>query len=264
MLRHRTIPAVISLKTLNPRIPPLETDGTCIPTTSRPWLDPPGGARRLALLNNFGAAGSNAALLLEEAEDSPRAAGAPPAVVLGISCDSEAALEAQRAAYIRHLEDKVVDGTNLGDVGYTATARRQTYRFRLAAAGRTKEEVVADLRRAQAVHADSPAGKTVFVFSGQGGQHVGMGRGLYETVPSFKKIVDECHAKLVAWGYPGILGVISPEEGKEEEDFRAFQSAVFVLECALAQMWTSWGVKPDAVVGHRCVFHIKRAPRKLS
>ncbi|KIP05128.1 hypothetical protein PHLGIDRAFT_36582 [Phlebiopsis gigantea 11061_1 CR5-6] len=80
--------------------------------------------------------------------------------------------------------------------------------------------------------------------------YVAMGRGLYGSVPSFKSTVDRCHEKLVVWGYPGILGVICPREGQAEGDFRSFQAAVFVLECALAEMWTSWGVRPDAVVGH--------------
>ena len=67
MLQKQTIPAVISLKKLNPRIPPLSQDGTVIDTELTSWSAPSDGSPRLALLNNFGAAGSNGALILEEA-----------------------------------------------------------------------------------------------------------------------------------------------------------------------------------------------------
>ena len=253
MLRNRTIPAVISLKTLNPNIPSLEADHTCIPTQLGPWNAPQDGSRRLALLNNFGAAGSNAALLLEESADPARPVeSAAPAFVVGFACDSEEAVETQRAAYIRHLEENVHDALALTDFAYTSTARRQLFRYRLAGAGKTKEELITDLRRSQVMQVgDAAAGKTVFVFSGQGGQYVGMGAGLYKTLPAFRQIVDKCHEKLVAWGFPGILSIINPAEGETDGDFRAFQSAVFVLEYACAAMWKSWGIKPDAVAGHR-------------
>lgn len=255
MFRKNTIPPVISLKSLNPNIPDLATDGTCIPTQCLPWHAPHDGGRRLALLNNFGAAGSTVAMVLEEPPTAPpRPSTTAPAFVVGISCDSEAALETQRAAFLRHIDEHAPDARALTDLTYTAVARRQQFRYRLAAAGATREELVAALRRAEVMQVGNDApGKTVFVFSGQGGQYVGMGAALYRTLSAFRAIVDSCHKKLLAWGFPGILDIINPEDGQKDEDFRAFQSAVFVLEYALAAMWKSWGLKPDAVVGHRSV-----------
>ena len=251
MLRHRAIPPVISLKNLNASIRGLDEDHTVIPTSRMEWKKPTDGGKRLALLNNFGAAGSNAALILEEHENDARSVeSAAPAFVVGISCDSEEALEHQRVAYIKHIDEDVSDTLALSDTSYTATARRQMYRYRLAAAGTTKEEVVAELRRAQPVHVPDSKGRTVFVFSGQGGQYVGMGQQLYKTLSAFREIVDHCHEKLVKWGYPGVLDIINPG-GEVEEDFRGFQEAVFVVEYGLAEMWKGWGVKPDAVAGHR-------------
>lgn len=260
MLRNRTIPAVISLKQLNPNIPDLASDGTCIPTTNVPWNAPHDGGRRIALLNNFGAAGSNVAALVEEAPEAPLVPSASGQVcvgafVVGIACDSEEAVETQRAAYVRHIETKVHDAQGLADFAYSATARRRAHRYRIAASASTKEGVCEALKRAQIVQAfDSAPGKIVFVFSGQGGQYIGMGKELYKTLPAFAKVVDECHEKLLSWGFPGILGLVSPaEDAPVEGDFRAFQQAVFVLEYALAMMWTSWGITPDAVAGHRYV-----------
>jgi acyl transferase domain-containing protein len=66
MLRHKMIPAQVSFKQLNPKIPCLDIDNTVISTENIPWLPPPGVKRRFALINNFGAAGSNAAMIIEE------------------------------------------------------------------------------------------------------------------------------------------------------------------------------------------------------
>ena len=252
MMRHRTIPAVISLKNLNPNIRDLASDGTCIDTQLGPWHDTRG--QRLALLNNFGAAGSNAALILQEGpESSGTRETQATCVLVGLSCETEEALEEQRSAYIKHLEDEVHDSSALENFAYTATARRQAFRYRIAAHGQTKEQVCASLRAAQVMQVNDVQGKLVFVFSGQGGQYAGMGSGLYNSNAAFRQTVDYCHEKLVAWGFPGIMDIIHPSSGNQEDDFRAFQSAVFVLECALASMWASWGIYPDAVAGHRSV-----------
>ncbi|GBE80926.1 Orsellinic acid synthase [Sparassis crispa] len=255
MMRKRTIPAVISLKQLNPRIPELSIDGTCIDTRLTPWSAPADGDKRLALLNNFGAAGSNGALILEEppVPQSSGTASAPTAVVVGFSCDSEAAAAELRRSYLQYVDESVHDQLSLADFAYTATARRKLYRYRVAASGKTKAELCANLKDAKMIEVEKSAGKTVFVFSGQGGQYVGMGANLYKSTPAFRRIVDECHSKLISWGYPSILSVIRPSgdaDSASADSFEVFQSAVFVLEYALASLWMSWGVRPDAVAGH--------------
>ena len=263
MLRNRIIPPVISLKQLNPRIKDLASDGTCIDTELVPWYhgrSGSGSGKRLALLNNFGAAGSNAAMILEEASlPSRNDTSRPHAFVLGLSCDSQEALEQQRSAYLQLLKDEISDSnvTALGDLAYTSTARRQQHRFRLAVAGQSREELCANLEKASPVDLRDVQHKVVFVFSGQGGQYGGMGAKLYQTVPTFREVVDYCDRKLVEWGFRSILPIINPAEGEQtEEDLQAYQCAVFALECALASMWTSWGLEPDAVAGHRYVLHL--------
>lgn len=256
-MRHHTIPAVISLKSLNPNICDLASDCTCIDTKLTPWPYPQfrGEEGRLALLNNFGAAGSNAALILQEGPLRTTSSKVllSTSLVIGISCETEEALETQRFAYIKELEDNIHDDSALRDFAYTATARRQTFRYRLAGFGKNKAELCASLRAAHAIQIHEVRGQTVFVFSGQGAQYSGMSASLYGSSLAFRQTVDQCHSKLIEWGYPGIKGILTPSEGCEEEDFRCLQSAVFVLECALASMWISWGVQPDAVAGHRSV-----------
>ncbi|CAL1711886.1 unnamed protein product [Somion occarium] len=251
MFQNDVIPATISLKRLNPQIVPLHLDGTRIDTESCLW--PKGQKKRLALLNNFGAAGSNAALLLEEPPElltTPATLG--NSVVLGLSCNSEEALVTLRTAYIRLLNDEVLDAPSLINIAYTSTARRQLYQYRVSVSGRSRRELVDKLENANFVDVEKP-GKTIFVFSGQGSQYLGMGGDLYRTVAQFRRIVDECHAKLLSWNLPGVLHIIL-RDGMlvhlENIHNCSLQTAVFVLEYALACLWMSWGVNPDAVVGH--------------
>nr|BAO20284.1 polyketide synthase 1 [Grifola frondosa] len=259
MLRRRALPPVISLKTLNPRIPDLALDHTVIDTQMTEWRNEKEGEPLMGLLNNFGAAGSNGALIVEE-PPKPRAADpadAPPAVILGFSADSEVAAGQLRAALIAQLEGAPHDALALADVAYSSTARRKLFRHRVAVTGRSAAELLANLRDAQIAEVVPQKGgeraKVLFAFSGQGGQYVGMGAELYERVPFVRKIVDRCHAKLVEWGLPGVVDVIKKGgevDVESAEAFQAFQSAVFVLEHALASLWIEWGVKPDAVAGH--------------
>lgn len=261
MMRHRTIPRHISFKELNPRIPDLDIDNVRIDTEHAPWTCEE-GKTRLALLNNFGAAGSNSALILEEYTPRPRIDAASGYLVLGLSCKSAEATEERRRTYVAHCEQAIHDDASLQDFAYSATARRELHAYRLAVSGRSKEELLTNLRNAKIVKTDPASDKVVFVFSGQGSQYLGMGRDLYETLTVFARVVDECHPKLVLAGEPGIVDVFRgvPAGGDEATHFRSSQAALFVLEYALAQVWMSWGVRPFAVVGHRCVRKLCTTP----
>lgn len=253
MLRHDIIPAQISLKTLNPRIRPLESDNMIIDTLPSSWTAH--SSPRIAVLNNFGASGSNGALLLEEyiKPQPPRPTAAP--VVFGISAKTASALENLRLRYIQWLRDARNHRVPLCDIAYTATARRQMYPLRLAVAAEGKEQLVRALEAATPTHVKRPASHVVFIFSGQGSQYLGMGASLYARSPVFKRSIDRCHEYLVSLGYPGVLAIISPESCRHtlsrEEEFQAYQSAILSLEFALATLWKHWGLAPSGVIGQR-------------
>ncbi|KAH9896595.1 ketoacyl-synt-domain-containing protein [Cubamyces lactineus] len=251
MLRERTIPRHISFKSLNPRIPDPSVDHVTIDTTTVPWES---GRRhkRLALLTNFGAAGSNGALILEEHIPPLRTVATDRPLVLGISCKTPAAAEQLRQAYLAHLGAMNDDTDSLQDFTYTATARRQLYHYRISASGTSREDIVAALRSAAVVEA-RPATEVIFVFSGQGSQYVGMGSDLYMRFPAFARIVDRCHEKLLAMDLRGVAESFREEVRPVSEDagaeFQIQQVALFVLEYALARLWMSWGIEPCAVAG---------------
>ena len=252
MLREKAIPRHPSFVQLNPRIPDLAIDNVQIDTDNVPWN---WDGTRMALLNNFGASGSNAALILEEYTAPPRSGCASfrTALVVGIACKSVDAAEKLRSAYVAQLEASHGDPAALCDFAYSATARRQLHPFRLSAAGSSKDEIVQRLRCASITEVQ-PADRVVFVFSGQGLQYPGMGAELYRQLPFVSKIVDECDQKLTNWGFDTILNVFrersSTEPHCDSPSLQALQTALFVLEYTLAQLWISWGVRPCAIVGH--------------
>ena len=255
MLSHETIPAQISLRTLNPMIPPLHVDNTIISTANLSWVPAIVGAPRLALINNFGAAGSNAAMVVEEHISTPtqRHSTSISSYVFGLSAKEDLALRRLRTNLIKWLE--VNPQVSLADLSYTLMARRQAYAYRLVVTAGTPEELISRLNSSIPAHVPQQQNfPIVFVFSGQGAQYRSMGSSLYLSSPLFKKHIDECDAILRGSGFLGILAVITGDDQNKDDDSseeEATQAAMFALEYALAMVWMSLGIKPIALVGHR-------------
>jgi acyl transferase domain-containing protein len=256
MLQYRSIPRLISLINLNPRISELGVDHTLIDTESQQWNPTREGWPRMALLNNFGAAGSNCALLLQEfvPPDIPRES-VPSTIpyIFGLSAKTEVALDRMRARVIDWLGSTDARTTPLSVIAYSLTARRQIYEHRISFTAQTRQDLVEGLLSGRSpVRVSNKDGKAAFVFSGQGGQYLGMGGELYKSVPLFRGIIDQCHTFLVKSGFAGVVQVIAPEKDSNgPSEAEVYQSAIFALEYALAQLWISWGVTPTLVVGHR-------------
>jgi acyl transferase domain-containing protein len=259
MLQQRTIPRLISLVNLNPRIPELAIDHTLIDTETQKWNAVKEGSPRTALLNNFGAAGSNCALLLEEYVPPANPKESVPSsfpYIFGLSAKTEAALVSMRTRMIDWLDSADAKNAPLSDIAYSLTARRQIYEYRISFTARTRQELIESLLSdPSSVQVVRNRGRAAFVFSGQGGQYVGMGNALYKYVPLFRDIIDQCHSFLVKAGFAGLMQLIAPDENRsilpEMEELEVYQSAIFALEYALSQLWISWGITPAIVVGHR-------------
>ncbi|PPQ69908.1 hypothetical protein CVT24_003242 [Panaeolus cyanescens] len=258
MFRHKVIPRQISLEVLNPSIAPLERDHLVIPTANLPWLPTEEGEPLRAIINNFGASGSNAAMLLEEHIPDGTSATSSTSLlehncyVFGLSAHASLNLEIMRSNFISWLHDTSSQHISLADIAYTSTARRQLYSHRMAIVAGTRDELIQKLKEAPIVDG-SENRRVVFVFSGQGGQYRGMGRSLYSCSSVFKQSIDKCHVILTSAGFPGVRNIVmaDPEHEsdvlEEQEDFAA---ATFAIQYGLACLWMSFGIQPHAIMGH--------------
>ena len=265
MLLRQVVPRQISLRTLNPGIAPLATDNTVIPTINVPWHRAKEGSPRIALVNNFGASGSNAAVLVEEhmSEQSPLSELLDGiSYVFGLSAKDGPSLDALRSKYLTWLQD--IPTQRIIDVAYTMTARRQVYPYRLAVTARNRAELVSALASAPFTRVSKDLSGVIFIFTGQGKCYRGMGRMLYLTSHIFKRYIDECHKILIFSGFAGIVSIFTANLTADDSGATYAEGchcAVFSIEFALAKLWIYLGIKPVAVVGHRYV--IKKTRLKI-
>lgn len=212
------------------------------------------------MLNNFGAAGSNTSLLLEEWAEPPNTQPRPQersAHVFALSAKTQVALQTAVYRHLRFLGKKE-RRPSLTDICYTATARRQIHDYRIAVVCTSIDDLRTRLEHYKAVN-PIPAQQvsaTVFVFSGQGRLYYGMGEELMYTSPLFKEIIMNCDGIIQRSGYPSILGIICKDQGGVKaldgaEQIIASQCACVALEYALAKMFKLWGIVPKYVMGHR-------------
>ncbi|HEY0227026.1 MAG TPA: type I polyketide synthase, partial [Mycobacterium sp.] len=262
-LKHKAIPATLHFTSPNPELHLDETPFT-VQSAYGPWEWD--GVRR-AGVSSFGVGGTNAHVVLEEApvEAPPVAAAAKsgrPQVLL-LSARTAAALEESRAALAATLAGP--EGPDLSDAAFTLSARRK-HNITMAAVVHDREHAAKILRASEHDNvfvgesisrgeaAEPSAARVVFMFPGQGAQHVGMARGLYDTEPVFAEHFDTCVA-----GFRDEMGPETNLDLRAEifgdattdlERIDRSQPALFTVEYALAKLVDTYGVRAGAYIGY--------------
>ncbi len=248
-IQHGQIPPHLHLETLNPYVP-WDKVPLYIPTGLTPWPAPPEG-RRLAGVSSFGMSGTNAHLVVEEAPPAPRVlAGVErPLHLLSLSARDEAALAALVAKYAEFLEGH--PEAKPADVCFTANIGRSQFRYRRAVVGETASALRDRLASARNV-VPKHTGRVAFLFTGQGADLAGTGSQLYQTQPVFRRTLDRCDALLRPQLEVPLLEVLyGPSRQVLLLEQTAYaQPVLFALQCALVELWRSWGVEPEMVMGH--------------
>jgi microcystin synthetase protein McyG len=262
-LQHEQIPPHLHLKQPNPQIP-WDDIPVRIPIEGMPWRR--GEKKRLAGVSSFGASGTNAHVVVEEApvvtSVEPQN-GERPLHLLTLSAKTELALKQLAQKYIRFIrESRSVNGglATLGDVCFSANTTRTHFKHRLCIVAdsftQMQEKLQTFGQTTDGVFQGLVKGirqpKIAFLFTGQGSQYVNMGRELYETQAIFRDTLNLCDQILQPKLGQSILDILYPESLHHSllNETAYTQPALFALEYALAQLWQSWGIKPTMVMGH--------------
>jgi len=258
--QHRQIPPNLHLNQPNPKVPwddyPIK-----VATELIPW-DPPAEKSYIGI-NGFGFSGTNAHIIVGPPLPYPEPKSgvtANPRHILTLSARTEAALPVLAARYHTFLRDD--PDVELADICFTANTGRAQFEHRLAVTGESTEQFNNKLSAFAAgdntpgLFTGKAAGDTsdrmVFLFTGQGSQYTGMGKRLYETQPVFRRTIDQCQEILQPWMDKSLLEVMGyrGETDPALNETAYTQPALFSLEYALFKLWTFWGIKPAAVMGH--------------
>ncbi|MEM9271693.1 MAG: hybrid fatty acyl-AMP ligase/type I polyketide synthase [Cyanobacteria bacterium P01_F01_bin.143] len=262
-LQNEAIPPHKNFKSLNPLIDLADTS-LSIPTNLQSWKA--SEKPRLAGISSFGFGGTNAHVILQ---DKPKRCVADTSVqnfrerscnVLTLSAKNESALQDLVVQYQNYLHSH--PDVALEDLCYTANIGRSHFNHRLAITSESTEQLqekitnyLSSQNNSGIVSNGSKKNKLAWLFTGQGSQYEGMGAELYQTQPIFRQTLDYCAEILQPYIGVNLIDIIYPKAETNNEVFllnqtKYTQPAIFALEYSLAQIWLSWGVEPDLVMGH--------------
>lgn len=289
VLNRGVIPKHLHFRDPNPSV---DWDGLPLRVTSTMMDWPRrAGTTRLAGVNSFGISGTNAHIVMEEyrAPDAasagePWTAGAalpvavslPAAVgdlpiaerkvqprrvrLLPLSGKSDGALCDLAGRYLSRLGEAADEISSdesevLADMSWTAGVGRSHFDHRAGVVFKDVETLRNQLRDVQEGDLGSfsrTRARVAFAYTGQGSQWVGMGRGLYETEPVARAVMDRCEAVILEERGASLLDVMFGNVGSKGKlgDTAWEQPALYALECALTALWSSVGIRPDVVLGH--------------
>ncbi|WP_338803445.1 beta-ketoacyl synthase N-terminal-like domain-containing protein [Xenorhabdus griffiniae] len=250
-LKNRVLPASLHYKTPNPNID-FENSPFIMNTETHP-LNANGKPLR-ALVNSFGVGGTNACVILEEAPEVPASSSTEGYLLFPYSAKTLSALEKIRENLRQYLQQNVE--VNLTDVAYTLQVGRQRMVHSRVVVARDREALLNKLAQPTVIAPQSGKNhkSVVFMFPGQGNQYVNMARELYDSYPTFREHMDRCCAHLESILEHNLHDIIFQDTESTNKDLinetQYTQPALFVVEYALAQLWLSWSVRPDLMIGH--------------
>ncbi|MEH2112706.1 MAG: beta-ketoacyl synthase N-terminal-like domain-containing protein [Nostoc sp.] len=255
-LKHKKIPPSLNFEVPNPEID-FANSPFYVNTKLTDWKT--NNTPRRAGVSSLGFGGTNAHIILGEAPEIKYFDDSRPWQLLLLSAKTDSALKTATTNLVDYL--KQYPEINLANVAHTLKVGRRAFNHRRILVCKSVKDAVKVLETQEQEriftvcqeHREQPV---IFMFSGQGSQYVNMGRELYEIEPTYKKYVDICAEVLQPHLNLDIRHILFPKAEEiaaatQQLQQTAFtQSALFVTEYALAQLLMSWGVHPQAMIGH--------------
>jgi acyl transferase domain-containing protein/acyl carrier protein len=243
-LDNQVIPPTLHFQQPNPE---MNIAGTPFHFVNRatPWTR--GTQPRRGGVSSFGIGGTNAHVVLEEAPTPLAQVCARRLQLFTLSARSNAAL-ASASANLAHYLGAQPDA-NPADVAYTLHVGRAGFSHRRAVVASSSSEAIEALHSTDSGVVCDPAlpPSVIFLFPGQGSQHIRMASALYEQEPVFRKVVSQC-----AEAFRPLIGLDLRQLDDPDviRQTRYAQPALFTIEYALARLWMNWGIEPAAMLGH--------------
>ncbi|CBL44578.1 Erythronolide synthase, modules 3 and 4 [gamma proteobacterium HdN1] len=266
-VKNQVIPKHLHFQKPNPYID-WSTIAIDVPAEQQRWTAP----HRVGGLSSFGFSGTNCHILVEQApnvleagvleagvQDDRQAVKPFAPKLLTISAKTKEALQAYLDVYSRALQMPALQSGRWEDLCFTAATGRHHFRNRASilasSATDAAEKIQALLGQGAAdgvtvsdVGTATP--KVAFMFTGQGAQFAGMGQALYAQFPVFHDAMDHIAQLMAQYLELPLLSILWGDNAHLLDETQYTQPAIFALQYALTQLWTSLGVQASCVTGH--------------
>jgi amino acid adenylation domain-containing protein len=249
-LKHGVLPPSLHFREPNPEIDfadsPIYVNGALAPWKTE-------GKPRRAGVSSFGIGGTNAHAILQQAPDVPSGPSREWQLVVW-SAKTEGALDTATENLSQAFGSESAPG--LADAAFTLAIGRRPFEHRRALVCRQAgdfAEAAGDARRILSGNGPATQRPVAFLFPGQGAQQAGATHEVYQNEKVFRTEVDRCAELLRPHLGADLREVLYPADGDQEirlEDTAWAQPAMFVVDYALARLWMSWGIRPQALIGH--------------
>ncbi len=261
-LQNEVIPGHLHFQKPGPHIK-LEDIPAIIPRNKLPWPRNTAGPVRYGAVSSYGFSGTNAHIIVEEAPETPQQSHTETDLkpyLLTLSTKTPTAMPFLIRRYAAFL--KAEPETDIASLCYTTHIGRAHFPHRVAFVGKSAPDFAKQLHASETknIHMDKQDKRKkrieggvcelAFLFTGPGSEYSGMGHGLYESEPSFRKNMDTCEQILDSIGSPGLIKRLFSNPGQPWRFPAPDAVGLFCIQYALAMLWRTWGISPVVVMGH--------------